>query len=154
MELARFEAVQELCPAVLDEPQRDARGRATPAREEAGQALERLGCGSEAEYPRLTGAGRPGSLAERLRMGEEVAALSEQILSRAGDAHSTADAIEEPDAEVLLELADSAPEGRLADAKTGCGFREAPSVSHRDEVAEVPEVHEVLMPLRHELWSK
>jgi hypothetical protein len=76
MEFPRFEAVRELFPAVLDESQRDTRGRAAPARKEAGLALERLGRGSEAEYSRLTGPKRPGALSERLRAGEKVAALS------------------------------------------------------------------------------
>jgi len=98
--------------------------------------------GSEAEDSRVTGPGGPGPLAERLRPGEEVSALGEEVLSLARDAHSTADAIEEPDAEILLELADLAPEGRLTHPKLRRSLRETSRVSDGDEVAEVPEIHD------------
>jgi hypothetical protein len=68
--------------------------------------------------------------------------LGEQILSLTGDLNSAADAIEERDAEILLELADLAPECRLAHPKPRGCLREASRVSDGDEVAEVPEVHD------------
>src|SRR5262249_32238274 len=113
IELARLEAVGQRGSAILDETERDPWGRATPAGEEAGQAFERLGSGPEAEHSRATAPDSPGSLAERFRAEEEVPARGEEIPSLASDPDSAADTIEEPDAEVSLELADLTPEGGL-----------------------------------------
>ena len=77
VDLPRLEAVQDLGPAVLDELQRDTRRRTVPAGEEARQAFERLGRRPEAKHPRLTGPERASTLAQRLRAGQEVAALRE-----------------------------------------------------------------------------
>jgi len=80
--------------------------------------------------------------------------MGDQVLALASDSHPTANAIEEPDAEVLLQLANLPPEGRLAHAKPRGGLREAPGVSDSDEVAEVPEVHGAIIPLRHRSKSR
>jgi hypothetical protein len=89
----------------------------------------------------LTGPERPGALSERLRAGEKVAALSEQIFSLAGDSDSATDAIEEPNTEVLLELADLSPEGGLTHPKPCGRLGEAPRLRHGNEVTQVPEIH-------------
>ena len=49
--------------------------------------------------------------------------------------------IEEPDAEVPLELADLAPEGRPAHAKRGGRPREPAGVGDRNKVPQVSRIH-------------
>ena len=80
--------------------------------------------------------------------------MGDQVLALASDSHPTANAIEEPDAEVLLELANLPPEGGLAYPEPGGGLRESSGVGHGHEVAEVPEVHGAIIPLRHRSKSR
>jgi hypothetical protein len=83
----------------------------------------------------------PSALAERLGPGQEIAALREEVVPVSREPHAATDAIEEPDAELALELADLAPEGGLAQAELRGRLGEPPRVGDRHEVANVSEVH-------------
>lgn len=66
--------------------------------------------------------------------------------TRTGEPGSTTDTLEQLETELGLEIANLAPQRRLGDPKPRGGLREASRVGHRDEVANVPELHRQLMP--------
>jgi hypothetical protein len=147
LKLTAFELVQEACPRVFGQPQLDPGVMPTPpSRESSENTLDRHRGGADekrARVPTLEGA---GALVQRLDTGEEVPTSRQQVMAVTGESDPPADALEQPEAELGLEIADLAPQRGLSNSKPRGGLREAPRVGHRGEIAEVPELHRQSMP--------
>src|SRR5207302_1942655 len=105
-------------------PHLDARPRAAEAREErADQALERLGGGAEPQRARPSARQRAGALAQRVRRAQDLARALQEVFALGGEVQTAADAVEERQAQLALEIADLARERGLREAQLRCGAR-------------------------------
>ena len=123
-----------------------------PAGQEVGEdALERHWRRAHAEDTALAAAERSRPLAERLGAREEIAPAREQVFPLSREVNAAADPVEQPNAELALQLADLTPQGGLTDVQPSGRLREATGVGDRDEVPEVPEIHGDRIPSGYRL---
>jgi hypothetical protein len=80
-------------------------------------------------------------LAQRIRRTQQASATSEQLLSRASQEKTAAYAIEQGQAELLLQVADLPRKSGLGSMQVQCGFGNRSQLRYCDERPEVPEVH-------------
>ena len=95
-------------------------------------------------HPQQAAVGAPQQLrplAERADRAEYRAAIPEQLLAFAGEHQPAPDAVEQPHAELLLEVADLAGQGRLGDPQAQGRLRDRSLLGHGDERSQVPQVH-------------
>jgi hypothetical protein len=104
-------------------------------------AIDHLGRGS---HPQDAGIGAPeqlGSLAERTHRAQDVAAIGEQSLAFAGQHQASANAIEQPDSKLDLEIVDLSGQCGLSNSQAKCCLRHGPLFRNGDERAHVPQIH-------------
>ena len=142
VQLAAGDARAQPHAAVLDQPHLDARPGAAEAREErADQALERLGGGAQPQRARPSARQCAGALAQRVRRAQDLARALQEVFALGGEVQTAADAVEERQAQLALEVADLARERGLREAQLRGGAGDVAGVGHADEVAEVPQFH-------------
>jgi hypothetical protein len=74
-------------------------------------------------------------------VSKHISALAEKVLAFCGELDSTADTIEEPDAEFCLEVTNLARERRLTNVHMKRGLRNAGRFGDAHEVAEMSQLH-------------
>jgi hypothetical protein len=84
---------------------------------------------------------RAGALPERLRLGQDVAAVSQQVFALRRELDAAPDPVEELHSQIGFQVTDLAGEGRLADVDLLGGLRHAALLGDADEIAEMPELH-------------
>ena len=143
--------VQQPHAAFLGELNLDSGAQASVAREEAGQdALRCLRRGPDSKHSHDAPGQSTSTLANRLRLCQDVATVSQQILALGRELDATTDSIEELHSELRLQVADLAREGRLADVDVLGGPRDAALLGDAHEIAEMPKLHRVpSMPQKH-----
>ena len=90
------------------------------------------------------GVGAPqqlGSLAERVHRAQDVAAIGEQSLAFAGQDQPSANAIEQPDSELCLEIIDLAGQCGLRDSQAKRRLRDRSLFGNGDERSQVSQIH-------------
>jgi hypothetical protein len=75
-------------------------------------------------------------------MVEQGAALDEDLLAPAREEEPSPDTVEELEAEIVLEVGDLARQRGLGDMKSLCCLGDRAYVGHRDECANVAQVHD------------
>src|SRR5262245_48798428 len=134
--LAALDQPQRTDATLLDEMDVDARSRLQIPREERRQhVLDELWRGPDAQAAGLAAAHRASLLGELLDAGQQLVAPPQQALARARHSDPTPGALEEPHAQLQLEIVNLSPERRLRDAQPGGGPRECPRLHDGDEVA-------------------
>jgi hypothetical protein len=74
-------------------------------------------------------------------MGQQTAKITKQLLALCGQDQAAADAIEKPQAEFLLEVADLSGQSRLGDVHPERRLRDRPQLSNGDERTQAPQIH-------------
>src|SRR4051812_17703919 len=82
-----------------------------------------------------------GGLLRDIRLLEHAARLLEHRRAGDGQRHAALSAVEEPDAELVLELADLLADRRLSDVQALCGASEVQLLCDRDEVPQMAKFH-------------
>ena len=137
-----LQEIQQPDAAFFGELDLDPGAVAAVAFEEPGQdALHRLGRGADPKHSHAPAPQGTRSLAHRLRLRQHVAAVPQQVLALGRELDATADSIEEQDAELPLQVADLAREGRLAHMDALRGPRDALLLRNVDEIPEMAELH-------------
>src|SRR5262249_10327707 len=126
----------------LLEHQGDAGGAAAKGAHDRGQELVRDRADvADREPAGLAARGAPGQVGGALRRGQGAARLAEEGDAGVGQAAPAVRAIEQADAELVLERADLLAERRLRHVQAGGRAREVQLLGDGDEVAEVAELH-------------
>jgi len=86
---------------------------------------------------------------DRVGPRDEVAGEGEELAPGGGQLHRPLGAGEEADAELPLELAQLAGQGRLGHVHQGSGRADRPGVGDGDEIPQVTQLHPLIMPHRH-----
>jgi plastocyanin len=145
--LALLHPRDELSPAILEGSHLDTRMGAAVCREDVRHSgLHELrrrpdsqdAAGAAPEH----GAPRP----ERLGLGQDVAGPRGDLLAVRGGDDAATDAVEEPHAEIPLQIADLTRQRGLADVQTAGGQGHAARVDDADEIAEMAELHRAKCP--------
>jgi hypothetical protein len=97
----------------------------------------------ELEGPRQRVAIRTGELDDRIGFLQQAAGALNDACAGRGQRDTLRLALDERYAQVLLEFADLRRQRWLADARSSGRPAEMPLVSERDQIAEVPEIHDV-----------
>src|SRR2546422_873550 len=122
VQLAARDARAQPHAAVLDQPYVDARPRPAEAGEErADQALERLRGGAQAQRARAPAGQRAGALAQRVRGAQDLARALQEIFALGGEVQAPADAVEERQAQLALEIPEVARQRGLGGGWRGGG---------------------------------
>jgi hypothetical protein len=109
MNLPSVESPQQLGTAIRDELELDRRMSATVAWEERCEhAFQGLRRGSDTENARVSGQQGPSPIGEGLGADQELSTLAKQVCSLRPHLDPSADAIEEPHAELGFKSADLA----------------------------------------------
>jgi hypothetical protein len=96
-------------------------GPPIPGQEAGEHALQDLGRRPDPQQAGPTLLERPGAIPEGLDVGERVATPAEQILPMWSEADLTADPVEQPKAELALQIADLPGQRGLRDVQPGRG---------------------------------
>jgi hypothetical protein len=139
---AFLDQLQQAHAAFLREPDLDPRLEPAVASQEGRQqALRELRSRPHAQQPDPASPERARPVLNRHRLRQGFAAAPQQVLAVSGELDVTADAVEERQLELRLEITDLARERRLAHVQTRGGLRNAQLFRHRHEVPEMPELH-------------
>jgi hypothetical protein len=84
---------------------------------------------------------QPGSLAERVHRAQDVAAIGEQSIAFAGQDQPFANAIEQPESKLDLEIIDLAGQGGLSDSQAKRRLRDGSLLGNRDKRSHVAQIH-------------
>lgn len=142
LDLATLDEVQCTKTALLEQMDVEGGPRPQVSCEERGQhALDHLRRGSDAEAPGIAAAYARGVFDQLVDASQEVAAPQPEAVAGAREPDVTPGTLEEPHAQLRLEIVDLPPERRLRDAQAGGGPGEGTGLGDGDEVAEVTELH-------------
>src|SRR5262245_5186736 len=140
--LAFLDEPQNRHRAVFDELHLDVRMHAPVSREEIRQhALQNLWRGANPKDADASAAQRSRALAEGVDPDERVAAASEHVVARGGETHPAARAVEQPHAQLGLQVPDLPRQCRLRDVQPRRCAGEAFGLGNRDERSQVTESH-------------
>jgi len=112
-----------------------------PVEERGEYVLDHLWRGADAELPCFAATHGVRVLDELLSTRQQLAASQQQVFTGTGHAHPAARALEEPDAQLGLEVVNLPPQRGLRDAQSRGGSREGARLGDRDEIPEVTEIH-------------
>lgn len=115
--------------------------------ERSQHALDHLGRAGDAQAPDVAASHGVGVVDEPVDIGEQGTAAEEQTLTRAGHPSPAAHTLHEGHAQLLLEVANLAPQRRLRDPHLRGGSGEGAGVGDGNEGAEVTELHLVQCPV-------
>jgi hypothetical protein len=142
VDLAALDEARSADAALFDQVDVDTWSRFQVSRQEGRQhALDDLRRASDTKGPDLAAAHRMGVLGQLVDPVEQLAAPTQEAFSCARQTNSAPGALEEPDAQLHLEVVDLPPQRRLGDTQSSGGPREGARLGDRDEVSEVTELH-------------
>jgi hypothetical protein len=142
VDLAALDEARSAGAALFDEMDVDAWSRLQVPRQERGQdALDHLRRASDTKAPDLATAHRVRMLGQLGDTVEQLAAPAQETVSLARQTNPTPGALEEPNAELHLQVVDLPPQRRLGDAQSSGGSGEGARLGDGDEVPEVTELH-------------
>jgi len=122
-----------------------------PAQERRQHALNHLWRAAHAKAPNLAVVQRARVLGQLLGARQHLTAPAQEAFALTREAHPAPVALEEPDAQLRLEIVNLSPQGRLRDAQASGRPGERARLRDGDEVTEVSELHGGLLPARHRL---
>ena len=104
-------------------------------------AFDELGRGRHLQHACVSPPEQLRPLADRAGVAQQTTAIAEQLLALASQYEAASHTIEEPETELLLEIADLPGEGRLSDAQVHRRPGDSAQLGHGDEGSRVPQVH-------------
>jgi hypothetical protein len=127
---------------VLDQADLDTRPQALKSHEDLRQGcFDELRGASNPKDSMLTSAQSLRPLAERFGISQQPSRPTKQFVAVSGQNDLAADPIEQPDAQLLLEISDLPRQGWLGPVQSASGERDASRIGDGHEVSEVPELH-------------
>ena len=104
-------------------------------------ALDHLWRGRDLQDAGVSAPEQVNPLAQRTHLAQDAAEVSDHCLGDGGQHEPAPHAIEEPDAQLLLEVTDVPRKGGLADAQVLGGPRHRAQLGDGDDGAQAPQVH-------------
>src|SRR5262249_16479654 len=123
---------------------RIALGISRQERREGGLDLDRRG--ADDERPGVAALEQVGLLAERVGVAEQIAAASQQLLAFRSQYETPADPIEQPEAELLLQLLKLTGKARLGDVQPQRRLGHRALLGDGHECTKAPEIHAGYIP--------
>ena len=105
------------------------------------QALDDLRCGADPQYSDFAGLERAGTLAERIRVEQQLPTAHQQILALPRKPHASSDPREQPQTQFIFKRLDLPRRGRLGQIQPRSRACKTGVVGDRDEGAQKSEVH-------------
>jgi hypothetical protein len=134
---------------VLDHADLDTRPQPLKSREDLRQGcFDELRGASNPQDSVFTTAQGLRSFPERFGVGQQPPRPTKQFVTVSGQNDLATDPIEQPHAQLLLQVSDLPGEGRLGPVQAAGGERDAARVGDGHEVPEVPELHRSTLCLK------